>query len=40
MLNVLLGSQVGIMSIITIVGSIIAVAGWTIFMFGKHKDGK
>lgn len=40
MLKVLLGSQIGIMSIITIVGSIIAVAGWTIYMFGKHDDKK
>ncbi len=39
MLNILLGSQVGILSIVTIVGSIIAVGGWTLFMFSKHKDG-
>lgn len=38
MLNILLGSQVGILSIVTIVGSIIAVGGWTLFMFSKHKD--
>ncbi|MBS4098760.1 MAG: DUF3149 domain-containing protein [Sulfuricella sp.] len=40
MLNVLLGSPTGIMSIITIVGSIVAVAGWTLYMFSKHKDNK
>ncbi len=40
MLNVLLGSQTGIMTIVTIIGSIVAVAGWTIYMFSKHSDKK
>lgn len=40
MLNVLLSSQTGIMSIVTVLGSVIAVAGWTIFMFSKHKGDK
>lgn len=40
MLKILLGSQMGIMTIVTIVGSIVAVAGWTIYMFSKHNDNK
>ena len=40
MLKILLGSQMGVLTIVTIIGSIVAVAGWTIYMFSKHKDSK
>lgn len=40
MLQILLGSQTGIMTIVTILGSIVAVAGWTLYMFSKHSDNK
>jgi len=35
MLNVLLGSSIGIMSIVTVVGSIIVVVGWSLYMINK-----
>jgi len=35
MLKVLLGSQIGILSIVTIVGAIIVVGGWSLYMYAK-----
>lgn len=35
MLKILLGSNIGIMSIVTVVGSIIVVVGWTLYMINK-----
>jgi hypothetical protein len=40
MLNVLLGSSIGIMSIVTIVGSTVVVVGWSLYMVlkaNKHE---
>lgn len=39
MLKVLLGSQIGILSIVTVVGAILVVGIWSIYMFGKAGKG-
>jgi hypothetical protein len=38
MLKVLFGSQIGILSIVTVVGAIVVVAGWSWWMWKKSKD--
>jgi hypothetical protein len=39
MLNVLFGSPVGVMSIITVVGTMIVISFWLYFIFfKKHED--
>ncbi|MBI5330118.1 MAG: DUF3149 domain-containing protein [Betaproteobacteria bacterium] len=35
MLKVLFGSSIGILSIITVVGAIVVVAGWSYWMYKK-----
>ena len=35
MLKILLGSSIGIMSVVTVVGSIIVVVGWSLYMINK-----
>jgi hypothetical protein len=35
MLNVLFGSTVGIMSVVTIVGATVVVVGWSLYMYSK-----
>lgn len=35
MLNVLFGSTIGIMSVVTVVGSTIVVIGWSLYMYNK-----
>ncbi len=40
MLKVLLGSQIGILSIATIVGAIVVVAGWSLYMYVKAGGNK
>ncbi len=35
MLKVLFGSSIGIMSVVTVVGAIIVVVGWTLYMVNK-----
>lgn len=38
MLKVLFGSQIGILSIITVVGAIVVVAGWSWWMYRKSMQ--
>jgi predicted PurR-regulated permease PerM len=40
MLKVLLGSQIGIMSIVTVVGAILVVAVWSVYMYVKASKEK
>ncbi len=35
MLNVLFGSTVGIMSVVTVVGATVVVVGWSLYMYMK-----
>jgi hypothetical protein len=35
MLNVLLGSSIGILSIVTVVGATVVVVGWSLYMVNK-----
>jgi hypothetical protein len=35
MLNVLFGSTVGIMSVVTVVGATVVVVGWSLYMYSK-----
>lgn len=38
MLKVLLGTPVGIMSIVTVVGATVVICYWLYFIFKKHED--
>ncbi|HRH81214.1 MAG TPA: DUF3149 domain-containing protein [Thiobacillaceae bacterium] len=40
MLKVLFGSQIGILSIITVVGAILVVGGWSWWMYRKSLENK
>jgi hypothetical protein len=35
MLNVLFGSTIGIMSVVTVVGATVVVVGWSLYMYSK-----
>jgi len=38
MLKILLGSPVGLMSLMTILGTCVVVGYWLYFIFKKHED--
>lgn len=38
MLKVLFGSQIGILSIVTVVGATVVIAGWSWWMWKKSKE--